>query len=311
MEKYIVIFLFTIISWTAKAQENVTTDTDSLFNSIVTNPETHFKRNSYTDGTVKEFYELQGPFNQWSAFKEYHANGTVKEKGVFLNGYHFQKWVTYDEDGKITTILNYATSQKIKGPDLGYEKKFAQCKTLADSLITTHFSNPAKFRLHACRSYWYSASGSGRWFEPRTEAPTEFLLRYSYQHSDTLSFDVITLNFDANLNLIADKSSGLPNEADFKFEIDYPEALAIARSKNYRLTLDRPVLNEHNNLQLTFLHEDQSYHWRISKLLKSTTESKKSRQDHATIKQQISTLYINAATGQVTETFGKGSININ
>ncbi|WP_020531040.1 hypothetical protein [Flexithrix dorotheae] len=297
------------ISCSAFGQEKPI-DTDSLFNKILSNPKTKFDRKTYSKSIVKEFYELQLNENDWTAFREYYPNNNIKEKGIFLNGDYFGIWKTYDKNGNLILEINYFFSKKIKGSDLGFEKIFDQCKSKADQLIQSHFGAQNNFKLNASRSYWYSDNNSGTWFGKRSEKPKEFLLRYSYNASDTLKFGVIELHFNSDLELIRDKAKGLPNTKPYEFKIDYFKAKEIATSLMYGITNHQNAFKESEYLNLIFDESDDCYKWIISNVPDTKWKAYKDT-NSGTITGIGKTLSINCSTGDIDESDFEGTIIVN
>ncbi len=309
MRNIITIFIFTI-SCASFGQVKKSVNADSVFSSIIGNPNTKLDRKTYTKRVVKEFYELQQNQNKWTAFKEYYGNGKIKEKGVFLNGDSFGIWLTYNKKGKVISKIDYSTSRKIIGNELGFEENFELCKSNADRIIKTHFGLDNKIKLNASRSYWYSENSSGTWFEKRIEKPTEFLLRYSYQATETNTFGIIELHFDSDLNLITKKSKGLPTKKPYQFKISYDEAMKIAKSNNYGLINHQNAFKGSEYLELYFDSNDDSYKWIISNIPKTNWKAIENT-NSGTITGIGKTLYIDSSTGLTKETDFGGIINVN
>lgn len=310
--KNIIIILILVISspsFGQEASEN-TINIDSLFNSIIKNPETKLDRNNYPKGIVKEFYELQQKKDKWTAFKEYYSNGKIKEKGVFLNGDYFNLWTVYDKSGKVVSEINYSDSKIIVGKNMGFEKLFEECKSKSDSIINIHFGIDNGIKLNASRSYWYSENNSGTWFEKRNEKPTEFLLRYSFYVTEFNSFGIIELHFDSDLNLIEKETKGLPKTQPYEFNISYDKAIEIAKSKNYGLVNHENTFKESEYLNLIFNQENNSYNWVISNVPETKWKAYKNT-NSGTITGIGKTLYIDCSTGLTNETDFGGTAIIN
>ena len=308
----IIIILILVISFPSFGQETSenTINIDSLFNSIIKNPETKLDRNNYPKGIVKEFYELQQKKDKWTAFKEYYSNGKIKEKGIFLNGDYFNLWTVYDKNGKVVSEINYSDSKIIVGKNMGFEKLFEKCKSKSDSIINIHFGIDNRIKLNASRSYWYSENNSGTWFEKRNEKPTEFLLRYSLYVSEFNSFGIIELHFDSDLNLIEQESKGLPSTKGYEFNISYDKAMDIAKSKNYGLIQHKNVFEDNEYLNLIFDKESDSYKWIISDVPETKWKGYKNT-NSGTITGIGKTLFIDCSTGKTKETDFGGTAIIN
>lgn len=307
--KNIINILILSIPYSAFGQ-NSYTNTDSLFNQIMSNPKTKYNQETYSKSIIKEFHELQSNENDWIAFREYFPNKNLKEKGIFLNGDCFGIWKTYDKNGNLISEINYLISEKIVGRDLGFENIFDQCKSKADEIIQSHFGVKNNFKLNASRSYWYSKNNSGRWFEKRSEKPKEFRLRYEYNVSDTLKFAVIVLHFNYNLELISDKIEGLPKNKPYEFKIDYLKAKDIATSKMYGKVNHQNDFKENEYLNLTFDKYGDCYKWIISDVPETKTEGYENKKCW-TIIGIGKTLSINSSTGDIEESEFEGTIIVN
>jgi len=303
---YILIFW---ISCSAFGQKN-SINTDSIFNEILNNPNTKLDRKTYAKSIIKEFHELQLNENVWTAFREFYPNNNLKERGIFLNGDCFGIWKEYDENGNLISEINYLLSKKLKGSNLGFEQISEQCKSKADQIIKSHFGEKNNFKLNASRSYWYSNNGSGTWFEKRSEKPKEFLLRYSYNVSDSLKFGVIELYFNSNLELIPNKVKGLPKTKPYEFKIDYLKAKDIAKSKLYGIANHQNAFKESEYLKLIFDKNDDCYKWIISKVPETKWKGYKNT-NSGTIIGIGKTLSINCSTGNSVENEFGGIIIVN
>ncbi len=308
MRNIIAILIFTI-SCSAFGQENPT-DTDSLFNTIVSNTKTKLDRKTYSKSIIKEFHELELGENNWTAFRELYPNNKLKEKGIFLNGDYFGIWKTYDKNGNLISEINYLQPKKIRGSNLGFEKIFEKCKSKADQIIQSHFGQKNNFNLNASRSYWYSDNNSGTWFEKRSKKPKEFLLRYSYNVSDTLKYGVVELHFNSNLEFIQNKTKGLPKTKPFEFKIDYFKAKEIATSKRYGITNHKNAFKESEYLNLIFDKNNDCYKWIISDVPKTKWKGYENT-NSGTITGIGKTLSINCSTGNVEESEFGGTIILN
>lgn len=307
--KNIVYTLILLISCSAFGQEKPI-DIDSLFNQIISNPKTKLDRRTYSKSIIKEFHELKLNENEWIAFREYYPNNRLKEKGIFLNGDYFGIWKTYDKNGNQNSEINYLKSKKIKGSNLGFEKTFEECKSKADQIIQLHFGEENNFKLNASRSYWYSVNNSGTWFEKRVDKPTEYLLRYSYNVSDTLKFGVVELHFNSDLELIEDEVKGLPKTKPYEFKIEYSKAKEIATSKMYGITNHQNAFKDSEYLKLIFDKDDNDYKWIISNVPK--TKWKGYENTNSGIISGIGkTLSISCSTGEVEESEFGGTIIVN
>jgi len=58
---------------------------------------------------IKPKFEKQ---NELTKATYYYDNGSIKEVGFFKNEKLHNKWVSYNEEGKITTIANYSNGKK-------------------------------------------------------------------------------------------------------------------------------------------------------------------------------------------------------
>ncbi|MCA0133757.1 toxin-antitoxin system YwqK family antitoxin [Winogradskyella alexanderae] len=309
--KNIIIILISVISFQSFGQETSenTINIDSLFNSIIKNPETKLDRNNYPKGVVKEFYELQQKKDKWTAFKEYYSNGKIKEKGVFLNGDYFNLWTVYNEKGDVISEIDYSDSKIIIGNQLGFDKLLNNCKSKSDNLINEHFGIDSGIKLNASRSYWYSENNSGTWFEKRDEQPTEFLLRYSLFVSEFNSFGIIELHFDSDLNLIEKETKGLPKIKPYQFNISYDKAMEIAKSKNYGSINHKNAFTESEYLDLEFDNDNDTYNWVISNVIKTKSLENENGKG-GTINGIGTTLSIDCQTGNIEETKFEQSIII-
>lgn len=301
--KYIVLIIMVIISHSNFGQDvPKLINTDSLFNSILQNSKTTFERKSYPKNVIKEFYTLEKDENKLIAFYEYYPNGEVKEKGIFLNGDYFGTWRMYDLEGKVISEIDYQDAKKVIGPQLGYETLFDLYKFKSDSIIRAHFGINNKIKFNASRSYWYSKNDSGSWFEERKEKPSGFLLRYYYYTSELNSFEMMELYFDTQGNFLADASKGLPTRTPYIFNIDYHQALEIAKSKNYELNTVVPIISKrYGFIRLHYNAKEDTYKWVIPIIPKTNQEAiHPNKKDETTVPNEPNSLHIDCNTGVIT-----------
>jgi len=78
--------------------------------SVVTfedgNDDVGWKETCFTDGTLKEKYQVDGVtgFNKVGEFYEYKQDGSLWIKGEYTDNKQTGLWVWYDEDGKVTSM---------------------------------------------------------------------------------------------------------------------------------------------------------------------------------------------------------------
>src|SRR5690606_29044406 len=145
-------------------------------------------------------------------------------------------------------------------------------------------------RLNAPRSYWYSESNSGSWFEKASEIPNDFTLRYSFTIRDTLYFTPVEIRIKKEQVKFY---SGIPDTNLFKFHIDYEKAIEIAKSNGYG-QIHNTAFKESEFMGLAF--DDNNYYWIISKIPKDKWEGYQNSKG-GIITANGKTLYINTQTG--------------
>ena len=208
----------------------------------------------------------------------------------------------YDLEGKVISEIDYQDAKKIIGPQLGYEALFDLCKSKSDSIIRAHFGMNNNIRFNASKSYWYSKNDSGSWFEERKEKPNEFLLRYYYYTSELNSFEMMKLYFDTQGNFLADASKGLPTRTPYIFNIDYQQAIEIAKSKNYELNTVVPITNKrYGFIRLYYNAKEDTYKWVIPIIPKTNQEAIKPNKESETIaSKEPNSLHIDCNKGTIT-----------
>jgi hypothetical protein len=282
-----------------------TISSDSIFKAIVENPRTKLDKKTYSGGIIKEFYEIKNQQNEWIAFNEFDLKGKIKEQGVYLNGYNFGIWKEYDTKGEIISQIDYSIPKQVIGQNQTHSNIFQEFLAISDSIITAHFNSDfvKSIKLNAPRSYWYSETNSGSWFEKASKIPSKFTLRYSILIQDTIYFTPIEIRIE---NKQVTSISGIPNSESFKFQIDYQKALKIAQSKGYG-QIHKTVFKDSEFMKLTF--KDDTYYWTISRIAEDKWEGYPNSNSR-TITANGKTLYINSLTGETTESDFGGIINV-
>jgi hypothetical protein len=282
-----------------------TISSDSIFKAIVENPRTKLDKKTYSGGIIKEFYELKNQQNKWISFNEFDLKGKIKEQGVYLNGYNFGIWKEYDTKGEIISQIDYSIPKQVIGQNQTHSNLFQESLAISDSIITAHFNSDfvKSIKLNAPRSYWYSETNSGSWFEKASKIPDKFTLRYSIFVQDTLYFTPIEIRIE---NKQVKSISGIPNTESFKFQIDYQKALKIAQSKGYG-QIHKTAFKDSEFMKLTF--KDDTYYWTISRIAEDKWKGYPNS-NSGTITANGKTLYINSLTGETTESDFRGIINV-
>ncbi len=259
-----------------------------------------------SDGSIKEFYELKNQRNIWTVYKEYYADKSLKELGVYLNGYEYGYWNSFDSLGKIISQIDYNSPQRIVGNPQIFENSFSEAMSIGDSTLRAHF-NPkfiSNIRFNASRSYWYTDLNSGNWYDNSEYEPNSFLLRYSIVIHDTLIFTPLEISLKKQKKLEIVSMGGFPSSPYLGFKIDYIRALKIAKTKGYG-EVRKTAFHESQFLNLVM--RDNEYYWVISKisddLFRSVDES-----NSGIISAIGKTLYINCLTGDTTERDFEGEI---
>ncbi|MFT4661158.1 MAG: hypothetical protein ACI8XB_001429 [Patiriisocius sp.] len=298
-----ILFVLLIASSICFGQNTISSD--EIFQEIVGNPKTELDKKTYSDGIMKEFYELKNHRNEWIAFNEFHPQGKIKEQGVYLNGYNFGVWKEYDSKGVIISQIDYSIPKQIVGPNQTHLNKFTEAKEIGDSIIKSHFDSTfaKSIRLNAPRSYWYTENNSGSWFEKASKIPNEFTLRYSIIIQDSLYFTPIEIRIE---NKQVQSLKGTPSTESFKFQIDYQKALEIAELKGYG-QIHKTAFKDSEFMTLAF--KDDIYYWTISRIAEDKWKGYPNS-NSGTITANGRTLYINSLTGKTTESDFGGIINV-
>lgn len=298
-----ILFLLLIVNSICIGQNTISSD--SIFQEIINNPKTELDKKTYSGGIIKEFYELKNQRNKWIAFNEFYPNGRIKEKGIFLNGYNYGIWTEYDSKGEIISQIDYSIPKQIVGQNQIHINEFQEALEIGDSIIKAHFDSAfvKAIKLNAPRSYWYTETNSGSWFEKASDNPVEITLRYSIVIRDTLYFTPIEIRIE---NKQVKSFKGIPNTESFQFQIDYQKVLEIAQSKGYG-QIHKTAFKDSEFMKLAF--KDDSYYWIISRIIEDKWEGYPDS-NSGTITANGKTLYINSLTGETTESDFGGIINV-
>ena len=119
-----ILFLLLIVNSICIGQNTISSD--SIFQEIINNPKTEFSKKTYSGGIIKEFYDLNNQRNNWTAFNEFHPNGRIKEKGIFLNGYNYGIWTEYDSKEEIISQIDYSIPKQIVGQNQIHINEFQE-----------------------------------------------------------------------------------------------------------------------------------------------------------------------------------------
>lgn len=294
------IFIFSIcFNFSLNLQGQTINKSDSIIQSIINNPQTKLERDMKSDGSIKEFYELKNQRNKWTVYKEYYTDESLKELGVFLNGYQYGYWSSFDSNGKISSQIDYNSPKQIVGKPQMFVNTFSEAMSIGDSILRAHF-NPnviSNIRFNASRSYWYTDLNSGTWYENSENEPKSYLLRYSIVIHDTLIFTPLEVNLKKQQKLEIVSIEGFPSSSSFGFKIDYNRALEIAKAEGYGEIHNTAF---HESEYLNLIVRDDEYYWVISKISDDLFR-RVDKSNGGIISAIGKTLYINCLTGETTE----------
>jgi len=250
---------------TQKVKRDIDFITDSIITKIQSNPNAELDSFVRSKITFKQF-RISNPVNVWIYNTEFYENGNLKEKGLYLNGWHFGKWFEYDKNGKIISEIDYSNSKVIVGKKMNLESVIEKYKIKSDSLLIDTFGElffKNQIRYNIQRSAWFSSSSSGSFLEQRKSIPEKFLFRYFIVENDTLVLAPIEIGFEKESNFEIKLKTGIPKKP-YNFKVDYKKAMDIAEKNGFGRNRHKTEFSGSEYLRLLYKKEDQSYYWTIS-----------------------------------------------
>jgi hypothetical protein len=169
--------------------------------------------NTYEDlNSVREFNRLESIDRTY--YKDYYWDThTIKEEGIFEDGYCFGLWKYYDKKGTLYKEIDFETGNKrlYGGGSEPYDDVLLEMRTKGDSILKACFGS-AFFERYIqwdpSHSYYHSENGHGSWFDVPAEKPEEFRLRYFVSLERRQKHSTIEFKLDRKGRIMLDGGAG-------------------------------------------------------------------------------------------------------
>lgn len=292
-----------------KPKRTIRSITDSIFFALSNNPKTihdSYSRNS----TNFYWWNYDNSINKWSLYKSYYKNDTLKEKGIYLNGWSFGLWQKFDDQGQLISETDYSIPHRKARNLLKYHQLLESLECKADSILITAFGKgfcDLHLILNADRTFWYTENNAGSLYENPEAMPHNLIYRYSIVFNDTLISKPIEIEFNINDEFEPRFKYGAPKGEKFEFKIDYFTAANIAKVLRYGQTFHNTEFIQREVLRFVYSENSGKYFWEISNVPESILLVENGVK---IIKGNGKTLSIDISSGQTKETKFEGYIII-